>query len=181
MIDKLAATLPEVADQTSKRERVAMEAEREIVELKKLQFMQNKVGEEYDGLISGVSSFGFFVELVEFFVEGLVHISTLLNDFYHYFEKQHSLVGENTRETFRIGDTVRVLVANVSLEKRQLDFNLVGIKARRDIGTGKPLGDAQRAGIKKKPAGIAKAAVKRNVSKVSSRGKTRNGRAGKKR
>ena len=181
MIDQFAATLPEVADHTSKRERVAMEAEREIAELKKLQFMQNKVGEEYDGFITGVSSFGFFVELVEYFVEGLVHISTLLNDFYNYIEKQHSLVGENTRETFRIGDTVRVLVANVSLEKRQLDFNLVGIKSRRDTGTGKPGGDTQRAGIKKKPAGNSKAEVKRNVSKVSSRGKTRKGGAGKKR
>jgi ribonuclease R len=143
--------------------------------------MQNKVGEEYDGFVTGVSSFGFFVELVEFFVEGLVHISTLLNDFYHYIEKQHSLVGENTRETFRIGDTVRVLVANVSLEKKQLDFNLVGVKSRRVIGTGKPGGDAQRSGIKKKPAGSGKAAVKRSGSKVSSGRNTRKGGAGKKR
>ncbi|MEI8355286.1 MAG: S1 RNA-binding domain-containing protein, partial [Deltaproteobacteria bacterium] len=65
----------------------------EITELKKLQFMQNKIGEEFDGFVTGVTSFGFFVELAEFFVEGLVHLSTLRRDFYHYVEKQHSLVG----------------------------------------------------------------------------------------
>jgi ribonuclease R len=146
LIDQFAATLPEVADHASKRERVAMEAEREIAELKKLQFMQDKIGEEFDGFISGVSSFGFFVELVEFFVEGLVHLSTLLRDFYHYVEKQHSLVGENTRETFRIGDNVRVKVANVSLEKKQIDFTLVGSGAKKRTG------EAQSTIISKKPA-----------------------------
>ncbi len=122
--EKLSGVLPEVADHSSKRERVAMEAEREIIELKKLQFMKDKTGEEYDGFISGVTSFGFFVELIEYFVEGLVHVSTLRTDFYQYLEKQHSLVGENTGETFRIGDRIRVRVANVSLEKRQIDFTL---------------------------------------------------------
>jgi len=122
--ERLCATLPEVAAHSSKRERVAMEAEREIVELKKMQFMQDKVGEEYDGFITGVIVHGFFVELVEMFVEGMVHVSTLPQDYYKYAEKQHALVGEHSREIYRIGDRVRVRVANVSLEKKQVDFVL---------------------------------------------------------
>lgn len=120
--ERLCATLPEVAAHSSKRERIAMEAEREIVELKKMQFMQDKVGEEYDGFITGVIVHGFFVELMEMFVEGMVHVSTLPLDYYNYIEKQHALVGERSREVFRIGDRVRVRVANVSLEKKQIDF-----------------------------------------------------------
>jgi len=102
-----------------------MEAEREIVELKKMQFMQDKVGYEYEGFITGVIVHGFFVELVELFVEGMVHVSTLQHDFYRYQEKRHALEGEHTRAVFRIGDRVRVRVANVSLEKKQIAFVLV--------------------------------------------------------
>lgn len=122
--DRLAAILPEVAEHTSKRERVAMEAEREIIELKKMQYMQHKVGEEFDGIITGVTAFGLFVELVELFVEGLVHVTRLRPDFYRYLEKQHTLIGERSREIFRIGDRVRVRLENVSLEKKQIDFAL---------------------------------------------------------
>ncbi|KAF0221897.1 MAG: ribonuclease [Geobacteraceae bacterium] len=123
-MEKLVATLPETAAHTSRRERVAMEAEREIVDLKKMQFMRDKVGEEFDGFITGVASYGFFVELVELFVEGMVHVSALPNDFYRYLEKQHALLGDRSRELFRIGDRVRVRVASVSLEKKQIDFVL---------------------------------------------------------
>ncbi|ACM21734.1 exoribonuclease R [Geotalea daltonii FRC-32] len=122
--ENLASTLPETGLHTSKRERVAMEAEREIVELKKMQYMQDKVGEELDGIITGVASFGFFVELVEIFVEGMVHISTLKQDFYEYVEKQHALIGERSRTIYRIGDPVRIRVAAVSLEKKQVEFVL---------------------------------------------------------
>lgn len=125
-LEHLAETLPETASQTSKRERVAMEAEREIVELKKVQFMADKVGDEFDGIISGVTSFGLFIELVELFVEGMVHISTLPHDFYRYMEKQHSLVGERSRTTYRIGDQLRVRVASVSMERKQIEFVLAG-------------------------------------------------------
>jgi ribonuclease R len=124
-LERLTATLPDIASHSSGRERLAMEAEREIVELKKMQFMQDKVGCEYDGFITGVIVHGFFVELVELFVEGMVHVSTLPRDFYRYQEKQHALEGERTRTVFRIGDRVRVRVANVSLEKKQIDFVLV--------------------------------------------------------
>ena len=117
--------LPAMADHCSKRERVSMEAEREIVDLKKVQFMQDRVGEEFDGIISGVTSFGFFVELVEYFVEGLVHVSNLKDDYYHFIEKEHLLRGESRKRSFRIGDQVKVRIDNVSLEKRQIDFSLV--------------------------------------------------------
>ena len=123
-IEQLAETLPGIAAHTSVRERTAMEAEREIVLLKKIRFMRDKVGEDFDGFITGVSPYGIFVELVELFVEGMVHISMLPQDFYRYMEKQHTLVGEHGRKTFRIGDSVRVKLAGVSSEKKQIDFVL---------------------------------------------------------
>ena len=116
--------LPEVAEHTSKRERVAMEAERDVVEMKKLQYMQQHVGEEFDGYITGVTGFGFFVELDELFVEGLVHISTLTDDIYSHAEKQHSLIGRRTGTVFRIGDAARVSVASVSPATRRIEFVL---------------------------------------------------------
>ncbi len=117
--------LGEVAEHTSKRERVAMEAERDVVEMKKLQYMQKHVGEEFDGYITGVTAFGFFVELEELFVEGLVHISTLADDMYTHAEKQHSLIGRRTGKVFRIGDAARVSVASVSPGTRRIEFALV--------------------------------------------------------
>ena len=115
-----------IAEHTSKRERTAMEAERDIVELKKIQFMQQHLGEEFDGFITGVTAFGFFTELEELFVEGLVHLSTLEDDMYSYMEKQHSLVGRTSRKVFRIGDAVRVKVAAVIPATRKIEFVLVG-------------------------------------------------------
>ena len=116
--------LGEVAEHTSKRERVAMEAERDVVEMKKLQYMQQHVGEQFDGYITGVTAFGFFVELEELFVEGLVHISTLTDDLYSHAEKQHSLIGRRTGTVFRIGDAARVTVASVSPGTRRIEFVL---------------------------------------------------------
>jgi len=116
--------LGEVAEHTSKRERVAMEAERDVVEMKKLQYMQQHLGEEFDGYISGVTGFGFFVELEELFVEGLVHVSTLADDLYNFVEKQHSLIGQHSRRVFRIGDAARVKVASVSPATRRIEFVL---------------------------------------------------------
>ncbi|MDD2540025.1 MAG: ribonuclease R [Desulfuromonadaceae bacterium] len=116
--------LGEIAEHTSKRERVAMEAERDVVEMKKLQYMQQHVGEEFDGYITGVTAFGFFVELKELFVEGLVHISTLTDDLYNHAEKQHSLIGRRTGKVFRIGDEARITVASVSPATRRIEFLL---------------------------------------------------------
>ena len=128
--------LPEIAGHTSKRERNAMESEREVVDLKKAQFMMDKVGEVYNGIISGVTSFGFFVEIEEYFVEGLVHVTNLKDDYYTFMEKEHSLIGDHTRKRYRIGDRVRVVVANVDIERRQIDLALEGqvIGAKRARG-----------------------------------------------
>ncbi|MFH1029071.1 MAG: S1 RNA-binding domain-containing protein, partial [Pseudomonadota bacterium] len=93
---------------------------------KKLQYMQQHLGEEFDGYISGVTGFGFFVELEELFVEGLVHVSTLADDLYNFVEKQHSLIGQHSRRVFRIGDAARVKVASVSPATRRIEFVLAG-------------------------------------------------------
>jgi len=115
-----------IGEESSRRERIAMEAEREIVQLKKIQFMRDKVGETYSGFVSGVMPFGFFVELTEFFVDGLVHVTALGDDYYEHVEAQHVLRGRRTRRSFRVGDPVRVVVAGVSVERRQIDFTLAG-------------------------------------------------------
>lgn len=128
--------LGEVAEQTSKRERVAMEAERDVVEMKKLQFMQKHVGEQFAGYITGVTNFGFFVELEELFVEGLVHISTLTDDLYNHAEKQHSLIGRRTGTIYRIGDAARVTVASVSPATRRIEFVLAEEATTTKTGKG---------------------------------------------
>jgi ribonuclease R len=119
-------SLPEIAAHTSNRERNAMEAEREIVDLKKTQFMKDKIGEVYNGIISGVTSFGLFVELEGYFVEGLIHVTNMKDDYYIFMEKEHSLVGERTKKRFRVGDTAKVRIENVDIERRQIDMVLEG-------------------------------------------------------
>lgn len=120
----LAKLTFKAAEQSSIRERVAEEAERESVELKKVEYMLRHLGEEFTGIISGVTNFGFFVEL-ENTVEGLVHVSTLTNDYYYFDETHYTLTGKYTGEVFRIGDTVRVMVAKVNVEERNIDFELI--------------------------------------------------------
>lgn len=122
----LQEVLPAMGEHTSQRERRAMEAEREIVSLKKCQFMADKVGEVFGGFVSGVQPFGFFVELKELFVEGLVHISSIADDFYVFEEDLHRLVGQHRRRIFQVGDEVRVTVAKVNLDRREIDFVLAG-------------------------------------------------------
>ena len=123
------STLPEElakkADHLSQRERTAMEAEREILDRYRTRFMKDKVGDIFGGVISGVTAFGFFVELNDIFVEGLVHMTSLHDDYYHYQQKQYCLVGERTHKSFRIGDKVKVRVDRVDPERRQIDFGLV--------------------------------------------------------
>lgn len=117
--------LPTMAVHASERERVAMEAEREIVARKKVQFMKDKIGQEFPGYISGVVPFGIFVELKGYFIEGLVHVSRLAEDRYLFLEARHSLVGERSRRQYRLGDPVTVRVERANLELRQIDFGLV--------------------------------------------------------
>jgi ribonuclease R len=90
----------------------------------KLRFMEDKLGEVYEGIITGVTQFGFFVQLKELFVEGLVHISTLADDYYHYIEKLHCLRGERKKRTYRIGDSVTVRLDRVDTVRKRMDFSL---------------------------------------------------------
>lgn len=122
--EELAEDLPETGRHTSDMERRADEAERELVQWKKVRFMSDKVGDVFQGYITGVAPFGLFVELVEHYVEGMVHVSSMADDYYRYSEMTHTLFGENTRKKYRLGDKVTVQVVRVDLEKRQIDLGL---------------------------------------------------------
>jgi ribonuclease R len=125
--EELDEELPEVARHTSEMERRADDAERELLQWKKVRFMADKVGDEYEGYVTGVAPFGLFIELIEHYVEGLVHISSMADDYYRFVEQQHVLTGENTRKVYRLGDKVLVQVVRVDLERRQVDLGLVEI------------------------------------------------------
>jgi ribonuclease R len=128
--DERAEELPEIARHTSEMERRADDAERELLQWKKVKFMADKVGDEFDGYVTGVAAFGLFVELVEHFVEGLVHISTMADDYYRFVESAHLLRGENTQRVYRLGDKVKVQVIRVNMDARQIDLGLVEILER---------------------------------------------------
>ena len=122
--DELENQLPKIADHCSLQERRAMDAERDSVDLKKIEFMEDKIGEEFEGIISGITGFGIFVEL-ENTVEGLVHIKNLKDDYYHYDEEKYHLIGERTKKIYRIGDEVKIKVTKVNRDERELDFKLL--------------------------------------------------------
>ncbi|PSL42780.1 RNAse R [Salsuginibacillus halophilus] len=122
--------LPEIATHASERERRAVDAEREVDEMKKTEFMRDKIGEEFTGFVSGATNFGLFVELPNT-VEGLVHISYLTDDYYHYDQKQYALIGERSGTMFRIGDQLDVRVISVNVEERAVDFEVVGMPERK--------------------------------------------------
>jgi ribonuclease R len=152
--EELEEELPETARHSSDMERRADEAERELLQWKKVRFMANKVGDEYSGYITGVAPFGLFVELVEHYVEGLVHVSSMADDYYRFVEQEHVLRGEHTKKSYRLGDRVDVQVVRVDMERRQVDLGLVEIleQVRRDeAGTRqvrsrvKPKSDRQRS------------------------------------
>ncbi len=125
-----AEQLPEVARHTSELERRAEEAERELLQWKKVRFMADKVGDEFEGYVVGVAAFGLFVELIEHYVEGLVHVSTMADDYYRLVESVHMLRGENTQRAFRLGDKVAVQVLRVDMDVRQIDLGLVDVLQR---------------------------------------------------
>jgi ribonuclease R len=134
------AELPEMARHTSDMERRATDAERELIEWKKVRFMADKLGEVYAGYVTGVQAFGLFVELDDIYVQGLVHVSSMADDYYQFDEKGHALRGENTGKVYRLGDRVEVQVVRVDLERRQIDFALVDVleRARAGQGRGRP-------------------------------------------
>ncbi|HKF22153.1 MAG TPA: RNB domain-containing ribonuclease [Candidatus Angelobacter sp.] len=118
-------TLHDIADTSSQTERAADEAERELLEWKKLQFMEDRLGEEFDGLIVSVTRFGFFVELNDLFIEGLVPIDSLEEDHYTFRENTRQIIGSRTRKTYSIGDKARVLVDRIDHGLRKVQFAVV--------------------------------------------------------
>ncbi len=114
-----------VAEESSHSERRADDAERELIEWKKAKFMQDRVGEDFDGLIISVTKFGFFVELADMFVEGLVPLSTLIDDRYTYHENTREIIGQRSRKTYRMGQKVRVLVDRIDPVEKKIQFALL--------------------------------------------------------
>ena len=160
----------------SSTERRADDATREVADWLKCEYMQDHVGEEFDGVISSVTGFGFFVRLNDLFIDGLVHISGLANDYYLFDMPKQRLIGENSGMIFRLGDAVKVRVEAVSLEQKQIDFSLISSehKPKRSGKTART--KAKKAEVKapkktttNKKAKINKSAVKKgNVSNMKS-------------
>jgi ribonuclease R len=125
-----------MATHLSDMERRATDAERELIEWKKVRFMADKLGDVFSGYVTGVQSFGLFVELDEIYVQGLVHVSSMTDDYYRFDERAHMLKGENTGKVYRLGDRVKVQVAAVKLEERKIDFALVDVLERAAAGRG---------------------------------------------
>jgi ribonuclease R len=124
-------SLTALAAHTSKRERVAVDAEREYLDIQKVRLMESRVGEVFTGVISSVTNFGIFVQLNEFFVEGLVHVTTLGNDFFVFDEARMTLRGRRTGQTFSMGQKVNVRLAAANILKQQLDFQLLSAASAR--------------------------------------------------
>ncbi len=121
---KLREILPEVAEHVSMTERLADEAERDVDDLKKAEYMSSKIGEEYVGLISSVTNFGMFVQL-DNTIEGLIHFSNMLDDYYFFDEENYQIIGELTKKVYRIGDEVKIRVIGTDLVNKTIDFELV--------------------------------------------------------
>ncbi len=116
--------MEEQGEHCSMSERRADEATRDATDWLKCHYMQDKLGQKFEGIISAVTGFGVFVQLEGIYAEGLVHITALKSDYYHFDPAKHALIGKRTRVTYRIGDHIRVLVARVDLDNREIDFEL---------------------------------------------------------
>jgi ribonuclease R len=181
--EELAEDLPEMARHTSDRERRADDAERELVQWKKVRFMADKVGDEFEGYITGVTAFGLFIELIEHFVEGLVHISTMADDYYRFVDRAHILRGENTGKEYRLGDRVPVQVIKVDMERRQVDLGLVEIldsirESERNRGPRRSLAEPRKPAAGRAPRERSWGAVAAPVKKSGPPKKERQQRPG---
>lgn len=129
-LDYYTVVMPEIGEQTSKRERDAIDAEREVEDMKKAEYMTQFIDEEFEGVISSVTKWGMYVELPNT-VEGLVHVNDLTDDYYEFDEDNLALIGRRTKAIYKIGDIVKVIVAAASKEERTIDFQLVGMSKSR--------------------------------------------------
>jgi ribonuclease R len=123
--------LHDIAEESSQSERRADEAERELMEWKKVKFMQDRVGEDFDGLITSVTKFGFFVELTDLFIEGLVPLNTLTDDFYTHHENTRQIIGQRSRKTYSMGQRIRVLVDRIDPVEKKIQFAILEEAPRR--------------------------------------------------
>lgn len=161
----------------SSTERRADDATREVADWLKCEYMQDHVGEEFDGVISSVTGFGFFVRLNDLFIDGLVHISGLVNDYYLFDMPKQRLIGENSGMIFRLGDAVKVRVEAVSLEQKQIDFSLISSerKPKRSGKTARTkakkteVNPSKKTSTKKKAKAEKSAVKKSHVSKMKSK------------
>src|SRR5579862_306102 len=126
--------LHEIAEESSQSERRADEAERELMEWKKVKFMQDRVGEDFDGLITSVTKFGFFVELTDLFVEGLVPLNTLIDDRYTYHENTREIIGQHSRKIYSLGQKIRVLVDRIDPVEKKIQFAIFEEAPSRPAG-----------------------------------------------
>lgn len=122
---ELSTRLETICKHCSHREIRATQAEREFIKLKSMEFLSSKVGENYDGVISGMASFGMFVELSHYVIEGLVHVSELKGDHYDFDKDEYTLTGRKTGTVYRVGDSVKIKIKSVSKEEKRADFLLV--------------------------------------------------------
>jgi len=164
------AALEQLGEQCSLTERRADEATRDVVNWLKCEFMQDRVGETFAGVITAVTGFGLFVELRDIYVEGLVHVTALPGDYYHFDPVHHRLAGERSGRSFRLGDSVSVKVMRVDLDERKIDFELaqeqpVAVRARQAAG-----GSRSAAGRSSAPSA---APAKGRASKQKSAGEAR--------
>jgi len=125
------ARMEQLGEHCSMTERRADDATRDVMAWLKCEFLRDRVGEEFDGVISAVVPFGFFVELTDIYIDGLVHVSTLNGDYFHHDAAKHRLIGERTSVSFRLGDEVRIKVMRVDLDDRKVDLELVSTPKRR--------------------------------------------------
>ncbi|MEL0037615.1 MAG: RNB domain-containing ribonuclease, partial [Halieaceae bacterium] len=178
------ADMAALGEHCSVTERRADDATREVEAWLKCEFLRDKLGETFDGLITAVTGFGVFVELRDLYIEGLVHISALPGDYYHFEQAKQRLVGERTRQVFQLGGSVRVVVARVDLDERKIDLELEAATSA-DRGKGMPGSTEKSRSNRARRKGGAKAAAETGVEKKrgragSSRGPDKNSDAGKK-
>ena len=124
-IEKYNTLAKQAAINSSEREKVATKTEREAEKIKKAEYMEAHIGEDYEGVVSSITSFGMFVEL-ENTVEGLVGFKDMGDEYFYYDENNKTLVGEHTKKTFKIGDIVHIRVIGANKELRQVDFEVIG-------------------------------------------------------
>jgi ribonuclease R len=158
----------QLGEHCSMTERRADEATRDATDWLKCEFMLDKIGQVYDGVISSVTNFGIFVELNDIYVEGLVHVTDLGNDYYHFDPVKHRMIGERTAKMFRLADPVRVVVTRVDLEDRKIDFELADSQPKT------PPAPKGGRGAKKKGS---KKASKKKAAKTEAQGKSKGGKS----